>query len=320
MLAPGGEIVSREPWLDLALESMRAYPDYVAQLQAESGVTIDYRLTGGVDLALDDAEWKALSTRAEQQRALGIASTVFDRQSLTRLIPLFNREFAGAVFYPDDALIDPRDVMRALTVACRSAGVEIREGWRATAIHASRDSVTVSSQTEKLPAPSAILAAGAWSTGITITGADLPPLPQAYPVKGMLTSYSLDPGILNPILRYGHTYLLQRSTGVTVAGTTSEQVGFDRSVDPHSIDDITSRVCDLWPWLRRHEPEAAWIGFRPGSDAPGPVVHRAGESGLWLSYGHYRNGILLAPVTARLLTEGIVSSIDRAAATPAHTP
>jgi glycine oxidase len=315
MLAPGGEIVSREPWLDLALESMRAYPDFVAQLQTESGVAIDYRVTGGVDVAYDDAEWQALRSRGEQQRALGIHSTVLDRQGLRRLIPLFDREVAGALFYPNDTLVDPRDVMRALTIACRSAGVEIREAWRATAIHVTQHSVVVASEAERLYAPSAVLAAGAWSTGIAISGAGLPPLPPAFPVKGMLTNYSLEPGVLNPILRHGHTYLLQRSTGSTIAGTTSEQVGFDRSVDAGAIDGITSRVSDLWPWLRQHKPDAAWVGFRPGTESPGPVIHRAGDSGLWLSYGHYRNGILLAPVTARLLTEGILAS-----AAPAQNP
>ncbi len=308
MLAPGGEIVSHEPWLDLALESMRDYPDFVAQLEAESGVIIDYRVCGGIDVAYDDAGWQALESRGEQQRALGIQSTALDRQALRGLIPLFDRECAGALYYPDDTLVDPRDVMRALAIACRSAGVEIREAWRATAIHVTQHSVMVASQAERLHAPSAVLAAGAWSTGIAISGTALPPLPPAFPVKGMLTSYALEPGVLNPILRYGHTYVLQRSKGFTIAGTTSDKVGFDRSVDAHSIDDITSRVCDLWPWLRQHKPQAAWVGFRPGADSPGPVIHRAGDSGLWLSYGHYRNGILLAPVTARLLTESILAS------------
>jgi glycine oxidase len=320
MLAPGGEIVSRERWLDLALDSMRAYPDFVAQLQAESGVAIDYRVCGGIDVAFDDAEWQALSRRGEQQRALGIPSTALHRQDLRRLVPLLDREFAGALYYAEDALIDPRNVMRALSVVCRSAGVEMREAWRATGIHVTQHSVMVASGSERLHAPTAVLAAGAWSTGIAISGTALAPLPLAFPVKGMLTSYALEPGVLNPILRYGHTYVLQRSTGFTIAGTTSEQVGFDRSVNASSVDDITSRVCNLWPWLRRHKPEAAWVGFRPGAEAPGPVIRRAGDSGLWLSYGHYRNGILLAPVTAQLLTEGILASAGPAMRSPVQTP
>jgi glycine oxidase len=199
-------------------------------------------------------------------------------------------------------------------------GVEIREAWRANTIHVTQHSVMVASQAERLHAPSAVLAAGAWSTGIAISGAALPPLPPAFPVKGMLTSYALEPGVLKPILRHGHTYVLQRSKGFTIAGTTSEQVGFNRSVDARSVEDITSRVCGLWPWLRQHQPEAAWVGFRPGAESPGPVIHRAGDSGLWLSYGHYRNGILLAPVTARLLSQGILASTASVTKSPAQSP
>lgn len=312
MLAPGGEIVSREPWLDLALESMRVYPGFVAELQAASGVAIDYRACGGIDVALDDEEWQALSSRGERQRALGIASSILDRKGLLEQIPLCgDREYAGALWYPDDTLVDPRDVMRALTIACRAAGVQIREGWRATTLHVSRGSILVESPAERLHAPFTVLAAGAWSTGIAISGAALPVLPTAFPVKGLLTSYQLDPGTLSPLLRRGHTYLLQRSTGLMIAGTTSEEIGFNRSVDQHAIDDITSRVGEILPCIRRHQPTAAWAGFRPAADSPGPVIHRAGDTGLWLAYGHYRNGILLAPVTARLVSEGILA---------AHTP
>src|SRR5579864_7574972 len=211
MLAPGGEIVSREPWLDLALESMRLYPAFVAELEAASGVTIDCRVCGGIDVAIDEDEWQALATRAEQQRALGIGSALLSRQKLRDLIPICDREYAGAILYPDDALIDPRDVMRALTITCRTAGVEIREAWRTTAIHVSRGSVLVQGPAERLHASTAVLAAGAWATEIAISGAALPALPAAYPVKGILTSYALAPGVLCPILRRGHTYLLQRA-------------------------------------------------------------------------------------------------------------
>jgi glycine oxidase len=315
MLAPGGEIVSREPWLDLALESMRLYPGFVAELQAASGVAIDYRVCGGIDVALDEDEWQALAARAERQRAMGIASTILDRQSLLDQLPLCgDREYAGAILYPDDTLVDPRDVMRALTIACRSAGVEIREGWRATSLHVSRGSVLVESPADSLHAPFAILAAGAWSTGIAISGTALPQLPNAFPVKGLLTGYPLEPGVLGPILRRGHTYLLQRASGLMIAGTTSEQVGFNRSVDEHSVDDVTSRVGELLPWIRRHQPTAAWVGFRPAADSPGPVIHRAADTGLWLAYGHYRNGILLAPVTAGLITAEISGVRTRASA------
>jgi glycine/D-amino acid oxidase-like deaminating enzyme len=83
-------------------------------------------------------------------------------------------------------------------------------------------------------------------------------------------------------------------------------VGFDRSIDQRVVSDITARVCELLPFLRGRELATAWTGFRPAAESPGPVIRRAGVSALWLAYGHYRNGILLGPVTARLVSEEIL--------------
>jgi glycine oxidase len=74
------------------------------------------------------------------------------------------------------------------------------------------------------------------------------------------------------------------------------------------VDGITSRVGELLPWIRHHQPMAAWAGFRPAADSQGPLIHHAGDTSLWLAYGHYRNGILLAPVTAKMVSEGILGS------------
>jgi len=313
MLAPGGEVETRDRWTDLALESSRMYPEYVSQLEAESGVSIDYRRCGAVEVAFDGAEYQALARRADFQRPLGIPSLALDDSELRKLVPLFNRESAGALFYAGDAIVDPRDVMRALRTACCAMGVEIREGWRAARIQLSADSVQVENERgDALHAAAGVLAAGAWSSEIAVSGISLPPLPRAFPVKGHLTGYNCSPRTLGPILRRGHTYLLQRSNGFTIAGTSSEHVGFNRSIDAEIVNDITARVCELLPALKGERPVAAWTGFRPSAEPTGPVIQRAGDSPFWLAYGHYRNGILLAPITAarisREIARGVISS------------
>ena len=306
MLAPGGEVETRDIWLDLALESLRMYPDYVTQLDAESGVSIDYRRCGAVEVAFEGGEYEALARRAELQRPMGIPSLVLDGSELRQLVPIFDRASAGALFYPADAIVDPRDIMRALRTACCAAGVEIREGWRAVRIQLSADSVQVENTSgDVLRAAAAVLAAGAWSSEIAVSGITIPPLPRAFPVKGHLTAYNCSPRTLGPILRRGHTYLLQRSSGFTIAGTSSEDAGFDRSIDAEVVSDITARACELLPALAGERPVAAWAGFRPAADSAGPVIQRAGDSPLWLAYGHYRNGILLAPVTAARISREI---------------
>ena len=313
MLAPGGEVEARDIWTDLALESLGMYPDYVAQLEAESGVSIDYRRCGAVEVAFDGAEYQALARRAELQRPLGIQSLALDDSELRKLVPLFDRESAGALFYAGDAIVDPRDIMRALRTACCTMGVEIWEGWRAARIKLSAGSVQVENERgDAVHAAAAVLAAGAWSSEITVSGITLPTLPRAFPVKGHLTGYNCSPRTLGPILRRGHTYLLQRSNGFTIAGTSSEHVGFDRLINAEVVKDITARVCELLPALEGDRPVAAWSGLRPAAESAGPVIQRAGDSPLWLAYGHYRNGILLAPITAgrisREIAGGVISS------------
>ena len=313
MLAPGGEVEARDVWSDLALESLLLYPEFVAQLQSESGVSIDYLCCGGVEVAFDEAEWRVLARRAEFQQTLGIRSTWLGTPALRDKIRVFDRPAAGALFYPGDAIVDPRDIMRALRGACCAAGVEIREGWRAAGLRVSSGSIRVENQSgDSLTAASAILSAGAWSSEIAVSGVAIPPLPAAFPVKGHLMGYQLEPQSLGPILRHGHTYLLQRSSGFTIAGTSTEHAGFNRSIDGGVIQDITSRACDLLPWLRGRQPVTTWNGFRPGADSPGPVIRRVEDSGLWLAYGHYRNGILLSPVTAQLVSEEILGNARRA--------
>jgi glycine oxidase len=309
MLAPGGEVETRDAWSDLALESLRLYPDFVAELESASGIVIDYRRSGAVDVAFDEAEWQSLMRRAEAQLPLGIPSICLSAADVRARIPLFDREIAGALFYPEDAIVDPRDVMRALRIACCVQRVEIREGFRVERIDSRGDAVEVDGEHQTLHASVAVLAAGAWSSEIQVSGNGAPESrPQSFPVKGHLIGYQLEADSLGPILRSGHTYLLQRSGGFTIAGTSSENVGFDRNVDEHVIRDITARAGGLFPYLSQRSHTTAWNGFRPGIDAAGPEMRRLAGNNIWLAYGHYRNGILLAPVTANLISRQILSS------------
>ncbi|MGA3079329.1 MAG: FAD-dependent oxidoreductase, partial [Bryobacteraceae bacterium] len=118
---------------------------------------------------------------------------------------------------------------------------------------------------------------------------------------------ALEPGSVGPILRHGHTYVMQRSSGFTIAGTSSEQVGFIRELDPQIVDDIHARAAELLPRVRSAAKPTAWLGFRPATDDFAPVIGRLGDTCLWLAYGHYRNGILLAPATAARVAEQLAT-------------
>jgi glycine oxidase len=285
MLAPGGEITAVSPLATAALSSLAEYPEFVRELEEESGVSIDFRHSGAMEVAFDDSEAEALEQKGALQAEIGIRSE------------RCRHDGRDARFYPDDSLVDPRDVTKALLTACHVRGVEIREDE--PVLDVARSGKSVRTAAGEYSGDGVVLAAGAWSSSL------MEGLPRTMPVRGHLISWPLSPGLVGPILRHGHTYLLQRKTGILIAGATTEQVGFDRKIDASAVEDLLSRAGELFAPLKGLEPSEQWNGFRPGIEAEAPAVGRIEGTSVWTAFGHYRNGILLAPETARRIADAI---------------
>ena len=172
----------------------------------------------------------------------------------------------------EDGHVDPRDLMRELA---KEAKLEFRKIDRL----------------QDLLGEQVIVCAGAWSS-------QLGALPAVEPVKGFLLAWdAIAPGSLTSILREGHTYVFQRQNGRVIAGSTEQRIGFDRSEDPARLSDLQERAQTLWPPLQGLPISESWLGLRPATSDGFPVVQRI-NSRCIAAYGHYRNGILLAPWTA----------------------
>jgi glycine/D-amino acid oxidase-like deaminating enzyme len=278
MLSPGGEFETQSRWLDLGVEGMRMYPSFVAELAEESGMAIDFALCGSQYFV--DSE--TARRRTELQTAAGI-----------RVEP-----GPDGLYYPDDGYVDPSNVLRALRRACETRGADIVEHREIPEIDAGEFRAVV-------------ISAGAWSSQIRVThngrAIDLPPVE---PIKGHLIGFDLDPGSLGHMLRRGHDYLLQRANGFTVAGSTEEHANFDRTVSAEVCEGIARRAATLFPALASRSPSARWIGFRPFSPE-GPHIRRVEGTNVWLAYGHFRNGILLAPLTAARIAAEITEVAEK---------
>lgn len=311
MLSPGGEVEHDGPSAQLALEGRALYPAFCAELTALTGLAIDLRLCGAVELALSEAEAAALQARMAAQTRFGIESHWLSAADAAAFVPAAAPTPHGAAHYHGDAIVDPRQLMAALRIACTQLGVVIHEHTPIAAIepHATHTGLRTAAGAHHA-AETAVLAAGAWSSHIacSINCPLQPPLVASFPVRGHLASYDLAPSLLHPILRHGHTYLLQRTNGTLITGTTTEHAGFDRTLDPAHLDDIRRRATALLPALAAAAPTAAWNGFRPGAAQDHPVLTRIPGTRLFTAYGHYRNGILMAPATAARLTAMITSS------------
>jgi glycine oxidase len=306
MLAPGGELdhTARAAQIELFLESRRGYGGFVEELTRETAVPIDYLECGAIDLAYSDDEWAELVSRRERQHPFGIASRPLTATQVRTLSPHIGTEqLKGALFYPGEAVVAPRDIMSALGVACRKRGVEIRENSAVENVGMSGSEVEIQGESFAC----AIIAAGAWSGAIRVDGTAA--LPVSEPVKGHLMGFELPLGACPTIVRHKEIYLFQRGNGMMVAGASVEHVGFHRGIDESISETLLARSRRVLPVLEKVRPVDIWTGFRPKSDAL--HVERWHDTTLFLAYGHYRNGILLAPTTAKRITEMVLNSFSK---------
>ncbi len=307
MLAPGPEYEEPGEWLDFALHSLALYTEFVGQLEEDSGLGVEFSQCGSLEIACGEEEFSLLRDRAARRSQSGIETQILPSSELLARVPQLASSVCGAVFYPNEGQVDPRTVSEALRAALPRRGVELREQTRVANLYPHGSGVDVRlANGETVSTTMAVIAAGAWSSQIAVAGYALP---EGFPVKGHLAGYRLPPGTLPHVLRFGHTYIVQRTTGYTIAGSSEEHLGFDRNVDAGIVSGIHEAAARLAPGLLPAAPDDAWIGFRPATVLPHPLIEQLGESPVWLAYGHYRNGILLAPATAERLTKVLTASL-----------
>jgi glycine oxidase len=307
MLAPGGEVEESSDFAKRTLASRALYRSFVRELEDAASTKIDYQECGALDLAYSSAEWHALQERAARQNALGIISKPLDSRQITIFWPrVRSAGLGGALFYPDDAIVDPRELVAALLVACRDRGVPLFAERTVDRLEILRNEAILHTAGGPQRFQAVVIAAGAWSSSIPVTG--VPPIPAAEPVKGHLIGYQQPAQTCNTIVRRGHTYLLQRANGLLIAGASVEHAGWDRTIDLEIASDLAQQAGSLLPHLAETNPTEIWTGFRPASEAlqigpwHTPVLH--------LAYGHYRNGILLAPWTAKEIAAQLSASFQ----------
>lgn len=219
MLLAGGDSDGPSVWLDLALQGLRLYPAFVSELISESDRAIDFQVCGSIRTVVDEGDLSSASQQAEFHSGLRIRVEQVSRGFL----------------YPDDGFVAPAGLLRALRRACEIRNVLVRENCSVSEI-------------ESTDYGAVVVAAGAWSSQIRVQHAGrLLELPGTLPVKGHLIGFQLEPGVLGPMLRCGHTYLLQRTDGFMVAGSTEERVGFNREISLAISDDIHRRAATLFP-------------------------------------------------------------------------
>jgi glycine oxidase len=306
MLAPGGEIEGASRLASLSIESRQLYASFVQELEHASGCRIDYQECGSLDLAYSPEDLEALESRARLQAEIGISSKRLIAAQVSAFWPRVRTEgLVGARFYAGDAVVNPRELTAALKCACTALGARVVENCPVARAAIKPQGITIETCRGPEAYSALVIAAGAWSDSIAIEG--VPPLPVAEPVRGHLIGYWQPEQTCSTIIRHGHTYLLQRANGLLIAGASVEHVGFDRHLEPRIVSELASAAGFVLPHLQDTVPAEEWVGFRPASDD----LHIGAwhSESVYVAYGHYRNGILLAPLTAQDLASEINANL-----------
>lgn len=298
MLAPVTEAdFGEEALLRLNLASRELWPGFAAELEERSGLTCGYRESGALVIAAERDDVDELRRLHGFQRSLGLEAEWLPPHDCRRLEPGLSPRIAGGILAPGDAHADPRAVLAALRRALESAGGELVSGCEVLALEP--DGVRTSAG--ELAAGAVVAAAGAWSPALA------PEAPPVRPVKGQIVELRARASFAGPpgrIVRTPRCYLFARADGLTVLGATVEEQGFDTAVTAEGVRRLLEAAWEAYPGVGELELVASRAGLRPGTPDNLPVVGRTGAT-VWAT-GHHRNGVLLAPITARAVAALLV--------------
>jgi glycine oxidase len=281
----------------LAKESARMFPDYVRKLESLSGMQVDLRSQGTIAL-LDGSSVSAASALRTHRK--------LSADELRRLEPAVAISGYSA-FFVEESSVDPVLLMRAALKAAAAMGIEVRGGVEVREIRARGGQIEATTVHGRLAAAKAINCRGAWS------GAPIKPR------KGQMLAVHPRDVELEHVIHAPGIYLVPRSSGRLVIGATVEDVGFDKTVEPETIQELHHAAVELVPELASAEIVASWAGLRPGTPDDLPTLGKTEVQGVFTASGHYRNGILLAPVTARIMANlctGRAAGLDISAFSP----
>ncbi|MGC4001264.1 MAG: glycine oxidase ThiO [Anaeromyxobacter sp.] len=313
ILSPGVEALEPGPFYALCQASLARYEAFAREVEARSGLWVEFRRNGTLEVALDDQHARVLAGRAEKLGKGGIGVQVLDDAEVHRLEPGVSREARGALFFPEEASVDPRHLARAVYVAAARAGARLVTGGVRRIVVENGRAVGVDHESGRIAAGAVVLAAGSWS--LLVEGNGLPP-GAVRPVRGQIAVLDTRPPLLSRVIFSGHGYVVPRADGRILCGSTMEDVGFEKNVTAGGLRHVLGVALEVAPSLANAPVVETWSNFRPASPDGEPILGAGTVPGLFYATGHTRNGILLAPITADALTAAITGATPPVDLTP----
>jgi glycine oxidase len=302
MLSPLAEASGPGPMLDLLLHARAGFPDVVAHLREATGVDAAYADAGTLVVATTAADEDVLAARWTWQSAAGLPVERLDAGEARAAEPALSPEVRMALRFPGDHQVDNRSLSAALWAAAARAGAEFRIGAEVTGVvvEGGRAAGVVCEGGERIDADAVVVAGGCWSGRL----AGLPrPLP-VEPVHGQLLALEAVPPVFRHVVDSPRCYLVPRAEGRVIVGATVERTGFRKAVTAAGVMRLLRGALEVAPVLADAPLLETWSGLRPGTPDGLPILGSDPDvANLLYATGHYRNGILLAPLTGRLIAD-----------------
>lgn len=301
ILSPAPENAAMVALTEIAKASLALYPGFIGNVEELSGLKAGFRPHGTIEAIFSRDARAELSTTIALHHGLGLRAEPLSAEDAQRIEPALSEDLEAAVLRPDEASVDNRALTLAVLEAARRTGVEIFPESEVVAITSEGSQCTgLQTTREKISASHTILAAGSRSAAIHGARRYAPVLP----AKGQMVS--LRGGVpIERVLWSDKIYLVPRNDGRILAGATVERIGFDTTVTAGGVEKILAAAIELAPSLAGARIEETWAGLRPDSPDHLPILGPTDLDGFLCATGHFRSGILLTPITAKLIREWI---------------
>jgi glycine oxidase len=293
------------PMTELCLASRARYEKFATTLSKETRIDVGYRKCGVLRVGFERAAVTKIAQRSAWQSKQRLAVQRLTARELGALEPALSPKLSGGVRFAADSRVEPRALLRALHIAALARGVRFQSGAfvRRVAVEDGRAVGVVLDDGHELRARNVVVAAGSWTS--LIDGLGLPP-GRVIPARGQIIELELPTPPLSHVVFGPGAYLVPRDDGRLLIGSTLEFVGYEREVTAGAVRDLLVHASALVPALERASLRATWSNFRPYTKDELPLLGGTQIPGLFLSTGHYRNGILLAPISAEIVRAAVL--------------
>jgi len=310
MLAPQAEADRRDEFFELLCAGRELYPPFADALREETGIDIELDRTGTLYLALTERDEREVLRRYEWQSGAGLAVERLTAEEARAFEPAVSEAVRVALRFPTDWQVENRRLVAALAASCEAYGAELLTGCEVTSVLVEHGRVRgVETSRGRLDAGAVVLAAGAWSSLIRLKhfeeharGDERATCPTVEPVRGQMLCFDARPPVVRHVVYSPRGYVVPRRDGRLLAGSTTERAGYDKSVTGEGLRAIAACAEEIAPAVGRLALVDSWSGLRPRAADDWPVLGAAEEiDNLYFATGHYRNGILLAPLTGEIV-------------------